>query len=195
MNRRRLSLVSLLMICFAAGVALAQQNVPPPPKPPDNGPSLADTMKFIQEKLNGLGPINFVVFAHDDVAGNDWTYQRKVEISNLVADSHSCIVQYHFTVTDNGTVRANLDAGIPLKAVENIIVTPEGQRLRETDTAEGHPSYSSRVEPPVFVLKTVRSNNGGLNEFYFPDEDLANRVAKAMVHAVELCGGGNKEPF
>jgi hypothetical protein len=24
---------------------------------------------------------------------------------------------------------------------------------------------------------------------------MANRVAKALVHAVELCGGGNKDPF
>jgi hypothetical protein len=30
----------------------------------------------------------------------------------------------------------------------------------------------------------------------FRDEDMANRVAKALVHAVELCGGGGKpEPF
>ena len=30
----------------------------------------------------------------------------------------------------------------------------------------------------------------------FYDEEMANRVAKALVHAVELCGGGSKpEPF
>ncbi len=30
----------------------------------------------------------------------------------------------------------------------------------------------------------------------FRDEETANRVAKAMVHAAELCGGGRKpEPF
>jgi hypothetical protein len=33
-------------------------------------------------------------------------------------------------------------------------------------------------------------------DFYFHDEDTANRVAKAFVHAVELCGGGSQpEPF
>jgi hypothetical protein len=30
---------------------------------------------------------------------------------------------------------------------------------------------------------------------HFGDEDMANRVAKAMNHAAELCGGGNKDPF
>jgi hypothetical protein len=34
-----------------------------------------------------------------------------------------------------------------------------------------------------------------MNMFSFSDVDLANRVAKAMVHAIELCGGGNKDPF
>jgi hypothetical protein len=29
----------------------------------------------------------------------------------------------------------------------------------------------------------------------FLDEELANRLAKALVHAVELCGGGDKYPF
>lgn len=33
-------------------------------------------------------------------------------------------------------------------------------------------------------------------DFYFHDEETANRVAKALVHAVELCGGGSQpEPF
>ena len=36
-----------------------------------------------------------------------------------------------------------------------------------------------------------------LGEVYvlFLDEDLSQRVAKALVHAVELCGGGDKDPF
>ena len=34
------------------------------------------------------------------------------------------------------------------------------------------------------------------NAFIFRDEETANRVAKAMLHAVELCGGGSQqEPF
>jgi len=36
---------------------------------------------------------------------------------------------------------------------------------------------------------------GGEKDFALYDESLANRIAKALVHAVELCGGGSKEPF
>jgi hypothetical protein len=28
--------------------------------------------------------------------------------------------------------------------------------------------------------------------FHIGQEEMANRIAKAMVHAVELCGGGSK---
>jgi hypothetical protein len=40
--------------------------------------------------------------------------------------------------------------------------------------------------------------NDNIGEFALPfrDEETANRVAKAMIHAIELCGGGSKpEPF
>jgi hypothetical protein len=32
-------------------------------------------------------------------------------------------------------------------------------------------------------------------DIYFRDEELAQRVATAMVHAIELSGGGSKDPF
>ena len=55
-------------------------------------------------------------------------------------------------------------------------------------------------------IETVPSNRRGkpiesdesIKEFalHFRDEDAANRVAKAMIHAIELCGGGSTpEPF
>jgi hypothetical protein len=44
----------------------------------------------------------------------------------------------------------------------------------------------------LVVARGAGNQNTG---FYFLDEDVANRIAKAMVHAVELCGGGNKDPF
>jgi len=45
--------------------------------------------------------------------------------------------------------------------------------------------------------RTVETDDS-IHEFalHFRDEDTANRAAKAMVHAVELCGGGSQpEPF
>lgn len=42
----------------------------------------------------------------------------------------------------------------------------------------------------------LEDSEPGSYDFYFHDEETANRVAKALVHAVELCGGGSQpEPF
>lgn len=45
----------------------------------------------------------------------------------------------------------------------------------------------SRVNPPLYNLD-VQSDNG-LNEFGFFDQQIANQVAKALAHAVKVCGG------
>jgi hypothetical protein len=45
---------------------------------------------------------------------------------------------------------------------------------------------------------TTTESDDSIRDFvlHFRDEDAANRVAKAMIHAIELCGGGSQpEPF
>jgi hypothetical protein len=45
------------------------------------------------------------------------------------------------------------------------------------------------------MFTMVRRPKGLENAFLFSEETMAGRVAKAIVHAVELCDGGNKDPF
>jgi len=61
-----------------------------------------------------------------------------------------------------------------------------------------HERYTEKEKKLFFPGKTVHLTDGDFGNmfWYFLDEDVANRIAKAMVHAVELCGGGSKpEPF
>jgi hypothetical protein len=190
----------LMTMCFAALMvsgALAQQKktVPPPPKPADPGPSLEVTMKFIQEKLD-VGPVNFAAYVHDNAVGNDWTNQFKIEITNIAANAGTCRISYHLKNGINGAAGQDADFWFLLNTVPDVAVMPIEPALKEADTGGGHPTWNSRVEPPVFVLRVHRTDIKGNNDFYFFDEQMANRVAKALVHAVELCGGGGKtEPF
>jgi len=190
----------LMTMCFAAltvSAALAQgkNNVPPPPKPADDGPNLEVTMKFIQDKLNSIGPVNYAVYFHDDTKANSAAGQFRNENTKVVADPSTCRIDYHRKVEQLGKVEEDQEQRILLKDVEDIVLMPWEQVQKETDTAAGHPSFITTVDPPVFVLKVRRTLKEG-NYFDFFDEQLANRVAKAMVHAVELCGGGSKqEPF
>jgi hypothetical protein len=186
-----------ILLCWVAVVnASAQKKVPPPPKPADAGPSLEVTMKFVQDKLNDIGPVNYAGYGHDNAVGTDWTYQSKVEITKVVADRGACRISFHLRVETNGAVTQDTDAGFPLKAIGDVVVMPLEQDVKQLSAEAGHPAWTFRVDPPAFVLKAHRTDIKGTNDFDFYDEQMANRVAKAIVHAVELCGGGGKpEPF
>ena len=172
------------------------KELPLPPKSATDGPDLGATMQFIQDKLNSVGRISFAAYVHDNATGSDWTNQIKAAPTKVLADPTECRVDYHWRWENNGSVTGDFDDWFYLKNVEDIVVLPLDQQQNEWNAAAGHPSWNARVEPAVFVLKVRRTDLNKTNLFHFFDEQLANRVAKAMVHAVELCGGGSKpEPF
>jgi hypothetical protein len=183
--------------CLVAGAAGGQQQrkpVPPPPKPADGGPSLSETMNFIQTKLNEVGKLSFADYVHNNATNNDWIVQNSSEATNVVADPTSCRITYHMKVLVNGHIEFDEDAGIALKDVQDLTVKAVEEDIKTIDAGSGYTTRSYRADPPIFVLTTRRAGNGS-NSFDFANEAMANRVAKAMVHAVELCGGGNKDPF
>jgi len=180
-----------ILALAAMGWAVAQ-DVPPPPKPADEGPSLEATMKFLQDKLPGQ--VNYIVYVHDNLAGTDGTESRSDGTSSVYADAGHCRVGYHGRHTVDGASVAEGDQRVLLKQVEDITVMPVEQQLQQASAKAGHPERSSKIEPTVFVL-LVNISGGGVHEFNFYDETLCHRVAKALQHAVELCGGGSKEPF
>jgi hypothetical protein len=151
-------------------------------------------MQFIQEQLGLIGPVNHIVYFHDNTVGNDGTNKFKIEVTNVRASVEGCRIDYHFRSTRDGQVTRDMDtAGIPLKDVTEVVVTTMEQTLKESNSKAGHPELAFRVDPPVFVLE-VRQKIGP-SFWYLYDESLASRIAKALVHAVELCGGGSKDPF
>jgi hypothetical protein len=153
-------------------------------------------MKFIQDKLNDAGPVNFAQYLHDNATGTDSTHvQLKIERTHVVADSGACRVSYHHKVGVDGSLNPGSDSWFPLNAVVDVAVIPLEQFYKEVNTASGHPAYDTKFDPPVFMLR-ARGTDKRHSDFFFFDEQMANRVAKAMVHAVELCGGRSQpEPF
>ena len=187
---------SLLFVALlTASAAVAQvKDVPPPPKPADEGPSLEVTMKFIQEKMSEQGKMNYAAYLHDAVNGSDWVNQFTIEDNNVLANAATCHISYHYEATRGGEVVGGGDLGFDLKTVQNVTVMNREKDLDATNADAGHPTWSSKVSPMIWAL--IVSRKTGPNYMYFREEDTANRVAKAIVHAVELCGGGgDKEPF
>lgn len=105
---------------------------------------------------------------------------------------------------------------VSFKDVEIIKVESMQDFLNHRNMDSGHPEITYKVTPPVFLVvpsaskpvfslhvsttegsKAPKVTDGVAKEcqFLVRDEETANRVAKAMRHAIELCSGGNKEPF
>jgi hypothetical protein len=187
------AIVSLLALT-AFSAAFAQQSVAPPPPPAADGPSLAVTMQFIQDKMNEQGKISYALYTHDNANGEDWpVYQISLEVTNVVADPATCRITWHKVTTNGGKVGINQDFSLDLRNVLTFEVRTSTYEAKMEDTANGHPALDKRQDPPYFVV-TARSKGNVETPFFFSSEEMANRIAKAMVHAVELCGGGQKSP-
>ena len=193
------AIVSILVLT-AFSAAFAQQAVAPPPKP-DKGPSLAKTMQLIQKELNAFGKSNFTVITRDELGGPDLIAQFTTEISNVVADSASCTVRYHWKSSTKDQVSDDEDFSLNLHDVLGIKVMTYVQYLKEVEGEDiGDPhdqtNWYTKYNPPMIVLfPQLAGDKTGEYGFIFADEEIANRIAKVLTHAVELCGGGNKEPF
>jgi hypothetical protein len=172
-----------------------------------SGPNLAETMKFIQDKLNDNNKTTWI-----DNAQSAWDTKQKWtdtvthEFSSVVADTGQCRISYHiFTKhsrpywamkTSDGKSNKGEDKTLSLRSVQEIVVKPWEQYETEWLEKNGHPEATVTSTAPATTALVVRQPHGVENVFTFDDAVLADRVAKAMVHSVELCGGGkSEEPF
>ena len=163
--------------------------------PAASGPTLAETMQFIQEKLNDLGKIAWVEFNQDATNGGTSTDTMTNETSNVVADANQCRISYYRKGAQNGKITRDENRAFLLRDVQEIVVKPLEQFENEWLAKNGHPELVvTSTNPPMTVL-VLRQPHGEDYTFRFTDANLADRVAKAMLHAVELCGGGNKDKF
>ncbi|MGO8756793.1 MAG: hypothetical protein ACLQG3_01590 [Terracidiphilus sp.] len=104
------------------------------------------------------------------------------------------------------------------KQIEKVTVEKYQDVANQAYAEAAHPEVTVTVTPPIFCVKLWASSavfsahtsttkgsqapvekdgSSKTNGLTFRDEDTANRVAKAMTHAMELCGGGvtKKELF
>ncbi len=173
----------------------AQKLAVPGSQPGSTGPSLEVTMRFIQNKLNNQGTFSYIVSARDEVTGQTSKNSWQTEESNFVADPGNCRISYHNKAVRNGATKQNELTSISLNTVESVSVITAEETLKPAHAHAGSHNLSYRVEPAFFVLRIQREETL-FDDLAFHDEGMANRVAKAMLHAVDLCGGGpNEEPF
>jgi len=122
-----------------------------------------------------------------------------------------------FTLDDLRTHTVETDT-TSFKQVEKITVEKLQDVQNQANAEAAHPDVTVTVTPPVFVVKlwassavfsehtsTAKGKQAPVEKdatkkwggVVIRDEETANKVAKAMTHAMELCGGGvtKKELF
>jgi hypothetical protein len=186
--------------------------------PTTSGPSLAESLKFIQDKVNQQGSIAYtesVSYASNGAdIGSSFQYSQESQV--VAVDPAGGLSLQETTsvavrgITSNGTATWQVN----IKDLDKLEVLSSAEYKHRF--AQGYVYVDS---PPFFELlvhlasgKTVlqhsrtmvtsgrrgkpteSEDNKNAGEFvlHFRDEDTADRAAKAMIHAIELCGGGSK---
>jgi len=195
-----MKLFCITMVCGALVLlggprAVPQQAVAPPPKPGDSGPTLPVTMKFIQDNLGQLTKFDVQTALPADT------------ISNVVADPSGCMLRLtRVSVQKNFTIdyfpiwdRFTDQISLPLKDVSNLSVSavanPETQTPFDLQLAIPRKTVQVHRENEMSKDgKKYKPSRGDTRDYFdisvlihFPDEESANRLAKALNHAVELC--------
>ncbi len=183
---------ALLLITALAGfaafpaVALRAQT--------QTGPSMDVTVQFILDKLNSLGKVNLVAFNHDTSDNSDYSINKSFEASNVTYDAGAKQFNFHWNEWINGNQTQNKDAGFQLTHVNNVVVKSYNDYQLDINAKAGKPNLvPTSTNPPITVMVLLRNDNLD-NAFFFVDSSLAERVAHAINHAVQLAGG-SKEPF
>ncbi len=182
MMRRTRVVAGLVLLLAGASGAAAQT------------PTKAVTLGFIRDQIAAVGQLNYASTTHDSSDNQTWDNQFTVEASNVTRDDAACSVSFHWHTTIDGKQAQDLESTIPFNIVTSATVTSLDDDIARLNAEGGHTSWVSQMRPPIWVL-LVRKSNGHSNTIDFTDRDLAERVAKAVRHAAELCGGTSSMPF
>lgn len=204
------------VLCAQACLA---QNVPPPPKP-DAGPSLEFTLKFIQDQLTNRGVISYKTTTPDDEDGIRYVNR----ILDAHTDPATCSLSFRVDETSSYDIVRKSTGAVVRTYTDDTTQSFRFSfhdiaklEVRDSDHPVIPSHTGSVVDPTVYTLMLTPSRaaieydmqctgdcDGSTSEhgkttwwhpylmFYFGES--ANRVARAMLHAVELCGGGQTEP-
>jgi len=183
-----------LAIELTRAVGLCAADATHLPKPSDGNPTLADTMQFIQDKLNGQGILSSqTTYLHPK--NGDSVSNETDQLTDVVADPRSCQITYHEKYSSDFPdpdpllhlhEQYETDVILTLRSIQTITVISADDHVAQVFGDE-----RQRTAPPVFLIIL----KGG-SILTIGDEDLANRVARALNHAVGVCTPDRKpEPF
>jgi len=144
-----------------------------------NGPSLAETEKWIQDTLPDA---SYDVF--DDPQGVDGS--RGGYTSASYANIDACIIHLTHVITyKNGSKEQSFE-DFSLNAIDPDTIKSD----RSSTLGKALVTYSTRNDKPLIKMILSNGKKGNAHDSsVFVRDDYAPRLVKAFKHAVELCGG------
>jgi hypothetical protein len=151
--------------------------------------SLHDAMAEVKRAILSQGVVAWQGSVHAGDSGENWTYTRSVETTNITLNESVCILSFHYKVITNGEVSVDIDAGIPFGEVESLEATTEAALVQRRDARAGHGSWVSTLTPQIYDIDLVRGD-GTENVISFYSSDMANQAIDAIERARQLCRHG-----
>jgi hypothetical protein len=150
-------------------------------------PSLSETLSFIDQKLNEETSVAFVS------RGSASSFQQTDRIIDAHGDSSICQLRYRLIEFVDGEPNQDNKMVVSFRRVQKIeVLTQQDDANRRMDQL-GFDRWV--LAPTTYKLNVIYSGGQPWAWATFADEAMADRVAKAMNHAAELCRPANKEPF
>ncbi len=150
-----------------------------------DGPSLEATLAYIKDKLESQGAMNWAIFGHEGSTNEDYTNTVQAKYS-VAPDPAHCTLTF--------SARTGEQVTRDLKKFKAFAVLPATEFYSRANAEAGKPDQIVNATNPVmFVVFGDTGSFADSGGYFFKDEDTANRVARAFVHVMELCGGGKKE--
>lgn len=199
------AVLSLAALAFTCSALTAHSQATQPAKPAgsqsskpaatQSEPKLGETMTFIQNKLAANSTIGFVASVQNTTDKTTASNTYNVVYTDIHASAPKCSIAFHKKLTRDGEVIADLESATLLKDVQSVSVKALPLAMTAESAKAGHPELTTLSTTPKLYLLTLNKYDSSQSSFYISDLSLAYRVKKAAAHAVQLCGGGKKEPF
>ena len=158
-----------------------------------SGPSLVDTLNFMKKVLEENGTENWTVYAHSTTNNTDYTNAASDTKTNITILPQECAISFHQHVATNGATSDN-----DWKVLFSLGHYPTVQTWADFENSmitDGITFYFTQTSPTIIDVSNGASDGKGYS-FSFRDQDTAERFAKALSHATDLCSAPKApDPF
>ena len=156
------------------------------------GKSLKETLGYIRDRFAAQGEVSYTMKLHDSADSSDWSQSMTGRATKVVFSVANCSLSYHWNTSSDGKQIQDFDVTWNFRNGRKVGVVSREEEVRTQAINDGHATWTAIVSPPVWVVTLTFSDHAGVANF--TNKDNAERFARAVDHAMELCGAA-KEDF